>query len=367
MLGTIFGWPIFWFLIRRREKYFSEKSSLRVLIIPQLNRIGDLVCATPVFRAIKKRYPESFVAVLVTSRTSDLLKANPNIDEIIRYRTSHFMSVLKNIRERKFNWCLSLSGTAISTIVAVWSLIPNRAKISRPDKPIGEQLTDWLIPHRIMYQHHTYLPAYYLKLLEFLGIQDAEEVKQVFVTEEADEKVKEWLSANHIAPTDVLVGISITAGNKIKEWGDENFRKVAEYAVQLHGAKVIFIGGKNDKERIEKIKNGLDQSKFFCAADFNLEELPSLIKRLNLYIAVDTGPIYIAHALRVPLIDIVGPCDPNEQPPNDEISIQVRPPTYISPSSFVMKKAGRPEEHRRTLEAIKPEEVIDAVKRVLML
>ena len=37
-----------------------------------------------------------------------------------------------------------------------------------------------------------------------------------------------------------------------------------------------------------------------------LLEMPSVIKRLNLYIAVDSGPIYVAHALGVPVIDIDG-------------------------------------------------------------
>jgi ADP-heptose:LPS heptosyltransferase len=103
---------------------------------------------------------------------------------------------------------------------------------------------------------------------------------------------------------------------------------------------------------------------FFKAVNFTLEELPSLIKRLNLYIAVDTGPIYIAHALKVPLIDITGPCDSNEQPPNDELSIQVRPPPYIKPSSFVMKKPGKPAEHEKALESTHVEDVFLAIEKL---
>ena len=38
---------------------FKIKKDLKILII-QTAKIGDVVCSTPVFREIKKHYPESF-------------------------------------------------------------------------------------------------------------------------------------------------------------------------------------------------------------------------------------------------------------------------------------------------------------------
>ena len=363
--GMLTSWPIFWFLIRRRKAYFAKNPSLRILIIPQLTRIGDVVCATPVFRSIKEQYPDSFIAVLVTSRIFELLKHNPNIDEIIQFRTSHFMNMLRIIRSKKFNWSMSLSGTMITTIIAVWSLIPGRAKITRQDKPLGERLTDWLIPDKLLYHHHTYLPKYYLKLLKYLNINHPEEIRQVFTTISGDEIIKKWLFKKGISDSDLLVGISIAAQNRIKEWGDEKFKEVAKYINRKYKGKIIFLGIKKDESRIMNVLKNLDPNYFFMATDFTLEELPSLIKRLNVYIAVDTGPIYIAHALKVPLIDITGPCDPYEQPPNDKISIQVRPPEYIEPSSFVMKKAGKDEEHKKALAATSIESVEGAIDQLM--
>jgi len=135
----------------------------------------------------------------------------------------------------------------------------------------------------------------------------------------------------------------------------------------------MFLGSKNDEKRIDSlIENsvpwsGLKGNSFCKAVDFTLEELPSLTKRLNLYIAVDTGPIYIAHALKVPLIDICGPCDPREQPPLDEQSIQILPEGNLKPSSFVLKRAGKPEEHKQALENTRVERVLEAVDKILTL
>jgi len=52
---------------------------------------------------------------------------------------------------------------------------------------------------------------------------------------------------------------------------------------------------------------------------FNIDEIKSLISKLDIFISVDTGPVYIAEAFNIPTIDIIGPVDEHEQPPIGEI------------------------------------------------
>ena len=335
--------PLIYFLIwQKKRSDLPGRSDLKILVIPHLTRIGDLVCATPVFRAIKEKYPDSHLAVLAAGRLKGLLKNNPRVDEIIVYRHYDLLGTIRQIREKNFDWSFVLSGTSVGSVISFLALIPKRAKITRRPRPLSEFLTDWLANYKLRYEHHTYLPRYYLRLLEFIGIKDPEEIKEVFVSEEGERKAEEFLRKNNLNPSDFLVGVSATAGNKIKEWGGDKFKRLAEALIQKYEAKVIFIG----------------------SANFSLEEFPSLMKRLKLFIAVDTGPIYMVHALKIPLIDIIGPVDPAEQPPKDKRSIQVLPPPYIKPTSFVFKKPGK--DHRKALEAITVDDVLLAVDNLAM-
>ena len=161
---------------------------LKVLVIPHLTRIGDLVCATPVFRAIKEKYPDSHLAVLAAGRLEGLLKNNPRVDEIIIYRHYDLWGTIKKIRQGRFDWSFVLSGTAVGVIISFLALIPNRTKITRRPRPFSEFFTDWLSNYKLRYEHHTYLPRYYLRLLEFIGIKNPEEIKEVFVSEEGERK-----------------------------------------------------------------------------------------------------------------------------------------------------------------------------------
>src|SRR3989304_553252 len=78
----------------------------RILII-QLRRIGDVLMCTPAIRALRKRFPESFISFLTEKESEPLLRFNPNLNEKIildRKKYSHFFYLLKTIRKlRKEN------------------------------------------------------------------------------------------------------------------------------------------------------------------------------------------------------------------------------------------------------------------------
>lgn len=54
----------------------------RILIVRQ-DRIGDAVLSTPIPREIKKKWPDSFIAVLVRDYTKDIFLNNPYVDKKI--------------------------------------------------------------------------------------------------------------------------------------------------------------------------------------------------------------------------------------------------------------------------------------------
>jgi ADP-heptose:LPS heptosyltransferase len=195
-----------------------------------------------------------------------------------------------------------------------------------------------------------------------MGINTPELKKEVYTTEQTEHKANTWRST--LSKDHKIIGISISAGNKIKELGDDKFEILITKILEDHNKEVVIIGSKADKSRIDNLLIKINNPRCTEATNFNLEELPSLMKRFDLYIAVDTGPIYIAHSLGVPLIDIIGPVDPNEQPPADKRSIQVLPRNNIQPSSFVFKRRGTTEQIKLALDNTNIEDIYNAIKQI---
>lgn len=68
------------------NKNISQKMpvTLRILVIRGDN-IGDLVCTTPLFSALRKQWPQAWIGVLVNTYNAPILAGNADIDEMFSY------------------------------------------------------------------------------------------------------------------------------------------------------------------------------------------------------------------------------------------------------------------------------------------
>ena len=82
------------FLRKIKTKRLITEKKYRILIF-QTQRIGDMVCTTPVFREIKKIFPDSYITVLGTGAALGVISANPYIDKIMGYNPFSILSFLK--------------------------------------------------------------------------------------------------------------------------------------------------------------------------------------------------------------------------------------------------------------------------------
>jgi ADP-heptose:LPS heptosyltransferase len=160
-----------------------------------------------------------------------------------------------------------------------------------------------------------------------------------------------------------MIGISPSAGNKIKNWGGDKFAKLADYIYGKYRANIFVVGGPRDEEEVKEMVDNLSpETKIInTAGQLNLDELKALISRLNIFVSVDTGPIYIAEAFDVATVDILGPMNAIEQPPVGPRHLVVEIEDRV-PQLHIMDVGSYNEvEARRQTDAISVEMVAKAV------
>jgi len=291
------------------------------IVIIQGARLGDMVCTTPVFRAIKTAYPKIKVTVVGDPVNQKLLAGHPDIDNYIIWK-DNFPEVLEKLRAEKADYgfvCLpSLEG--LTLLISSGTRFIAAPTISGGVSPYETSTYRSLLSLVEVVPHHFdhYAPREYLRLLEPIGIVTEDTTKKLTFPQEALDSARKILQSEGVMPGEKLVGILPGVGGlSFKGWAPDKFAKVADHVTEKYGARAIILGsGKNADAVNSTISKITPQSKAVNLLDkLSLDELKALISTLTLFVSADTGPIYIAEAFGVPTVDIVGPIKEQVQPP----------------------------------------------------
>jgi len=359
--------PYFYFLIFLRRKRKSDK--FKILII-QTAKMGDMVCTTPVFREIKKKFPGAHLTALAIAKAAGILKNNPWINEMVLITDYPGISgrfrLLSRLRKEKYNWVFNLIPDSFTNIVSFWGLVPHRATTTY--KYAGEitELLSVFSNYRLAFRKHTLLAAHYLALLKFIGIENPSDEKEIFIKPAEEKKAADFLREKNLKGEDLLIGISVVPGNKLQAWDLINFAKLADLLIEKLKAKIIFTGTSDNQSAIEEVQKMMQNDSINSAGRFELHELPALLKKLKLFINVDSGSLYVADAVGTPVVDIIGPWDFREQAPSGKRVKLIKKDLDCFPCSFVIATPRFCKEgHHQCVKDVTPEEVFKAAVSLL--
>lgn len=334
--------------------------------------MGDMVCTTPMFRAVKEKYPKCTLIVIGNEINKHLLEYNSDVDGYIIHRDESIFSTIKKIKKESPNFgCIAGPGF-LNLAILYLAGIP---LIAAPEIKNGQcplETKNYKILRSLVRArpHHMgqYAPREYLRLLEVIDIHTENTKKYLAFSKKADVIATKFLEKRSIRQDDFLVGISPTAGNKIKEWPVNRFAEVADYIIDKYNARILLFGGPQDTDVVEGMMSHIKNSRSVINAQgvFNLDEFKAMMSILKLFISVDTGPIYVAEAFGIPTIDIVGPMDEREQPPVGKVHKVVVAPREVAQLHIMNARLYDREEARRQVDAIMTKDVFAAIDDIII-
>lgn len=355
-------------LYGRANKIPSNPS--RIIVVPA-GKLGDVVCGTPVLFAIKKYLPKAHLIVAGNSKLHRPLLADSGlVDEYLDLYDSDSRA-LKRIRASHADVAIltgpSFESVALFYLAGVPLIVAPRGAGNFPYSEITR-------PYRILqrliktfpYRLGEYAPRIRLKALWPIGISSEDATKHLGFSKDGEKRVQDLISQ---IPSSYkyLVGISPAAGNKEKQWPPTKFGDVANYLIKKHDAHVVVIGGKNDiSESNEMIAAIDDKSKVTDTTAVSIDELKAFISKLDIFISVNTGPLYIAEAFNIPTVDLIGPVNAWDQPPQGKIHKMVFAPGNPKPLLSIMNSRDHDvKEAERIAESTRVEDVISAAREAL--
>ncbi len=335
ILTYIFS-PIIYLLTAIKKK----KNISRILVI-QAAKIGDLICSTSVFREIKKKYPNAHLTAMINPITKDLLEYNPHLDEIITLRNVDYrgfsgkLKLSNLIRKGRYDIAICLNPNVPFAIDAFWGLVPTRLSVMPNFAGVTFKLASAFFTYLEKHVSGQLITETYMKMLKAIGIDSNNISKEVYKSNDADTKALQILGDINKS----VIGIAVSSGNKLKELGVEKIAEIANILLNEIDTYIVFIGSDQDIETADKVLNSVTQRDRIIDATgkLSLTEIPALIERLSLFIGVDTGIAYMADALSIPVIDIAGPSNMEDQRPTGRKSIILQKRITCVPCSHVFR------------------------------
>ncbi len=347
----------------------KRKTITKILVI-QTAKIGDLICSSPVFREIKKKYPGAYVTALVNPVTKELLDYNPHVDEIIASRSEEYKGLSGKIklagllRRGDYDAVVCLNPNVPFALATFWGLVPIRISImpniSGPTFGLASRFFTYLENHNA----DRLITETYLKMLRGLGIESDDISKEAYQSPEADQLADGALAGHKSG----LIGIAVSSGNKLKELGAEKITRIVNGLHDAFSLDVVLIGSNQDKDAARNIVAGCTDPKRIIDATgtMSLVQLPALLKRLSLFIGVDTGITYMADALCIPIIHLAGPVDIRELRPAGKHVKVLRHNLPCSPCTQVYNTPYRcRSNHRMCIQSIDTSDIVIAAKELL--
>lgn len=368
MLYILLTWflaPLWWPIALAR--HISSLKPKRILIA-EIAGIGDIVCSASLFQNLRHQYPEAIIDLLVDPIAKGLAPLIPMVDQVRPFAYAE----QKGLKGRlKLAWIAAKYDTAICLIPSAaqltafcWGAVPHRLTVL-PEK--GSASYRFLAPLMTRVARHPdgdfFLATQFELCKSLLSGRLMQQKALPFCKQETP-----------LLPADRdWVGFLVSSGRALKRLSEAQMVAIIEELLKNTEWKrgIVLFGGRGDVTQATKIlaklaRAGVSENVVNTVGQYELAELPALLRQLKLFIGVDSGVTHMADAFNVPIVCIAGPVNLHEVYLTGENRLLLESELDCHPCSTVFSTPNScAREDRACLEQLKTKQIIIGVEMLL--
>lgn len=337
----------------------------RKVVLLRASRIGDFVCATPAFRAVRAALPAAAITLITLPMLRDLAARLACFDRIVEFpgypglaeqffEARRAVGFVQQMQAERFDLAIQMQGSGVYANPFTLLLGARvTAGCVREGDPAGR--LDAALP--FPQQGHEVQRV--LALTSFLGMP-AQGAQTEFPVWPEDRAAAAVLLASAEPP---FIGLHPAARDLTRRWALDRFAAVGTALWRRHGrGTVVVLGEPEERATAETVARAIDAPCLNLAGRTSLCTLGGVLERLAVLVTNDTGPAHIAYALGVPTITIFGAGDPTRyRPPQRGPYAALVHAVPCRPCGLATCPIGYP-----CLEQVTVEEVIAVAARVML-
>jgi len=294
---------------------------IRKVLVIRNNDLGDVLLATPLFRALKRSLPQAAVHACIGPWAQDLLLGNSHVDRVVAspipwgnrklrggWREAMaflYRSPLTNqLRSEKYDVGIDVAGN----LWTAWLL--KRAGV-RLRIGIGGYQGGGLLNHiSVPFTVDEHVSRKGLRLLEPLGIFSSDTCLEFPLSHQDHAGTSGLLRKVGINSTEAYIVLSPGVGwPPSKSWLPEYFAEVGRMCFAELGWRSLVTGSPSERSLTSRVAEGIGPSGHDLGGKTSIRQFGSLIRGARLVVCNSSVSMHIAHALGTPSVVIVGGID----------------------------------------------------------
>ena len=322
-----------------------------ILVIRQHDQLGDMLCAIPLLRALRKSYPAVKITLITSPVNYNIMEYHPYANEVFCYdkkiywkSPTRLFQFVNHLRKRKFDLAIVPATVSLSTTSDLLALLSGAnmrigaASLNGRENPSAEYFTH---PVTLAWDDdpHRHQALRNLDILAPLGIR-SDDLSLIIGFTRDEKRYAENEAASLRGNKPFLVGMHPGAGKIENRWQAKNFAEIANKLASEKNASVVVTVGPMDDEPYDIFCKHL-LCKHEVIYKKPLRTVAAIISKLDLFITNDTGIMHVAAAAGTTLIALFGRTDPLQWAPNGPnvryISISDEDVNVISPETVWME------------------------------
>lgn len=299
------------------EQHMMEQTPEKILVM-RYRFIGDTLLTIPFLRNLRRAKPNAYIAWMVAPLSSDVVKNNPYVDELIYWdpvtihadskgtHRSFFSKVqfIKKLRAKQFDTVYVLKRSLSSAILALLSGAPKRIGFDTEGRGI-------LLTIKVPYRNNIHEVENFLSVLRADAVPVIDDYLELWTCPEDDAAVDQILTEAGLKTGRPLIALHPFSAVVERGWPLQNFAELAE-RLSVCGYLSVILGGNKDVEAFRNAAHLFPKQSISLVGKLSILQTASLLKKASLFIGNDSGIMHLAAAAGTPLVTIFGPQSPTK-------------------------------------------------------
>lgn len=316
-LINLFGHVLFLF---RRNRLPKE---VKKILFVSLNFNGDILFGSTLFSLVRAMYPDAELHIWIKSRAKHMMPGYPYFRKVILFndiRTRKYdeevnpsvsakLNFFRELRKEKYDLAFDITGLFWTAFALFYSGVKYKAGYNFQGFGFFYNFETPAVQNGHLIDKHLSIvsddPVFKNKLPSEI---DEFRAPSFHIGGEAGSRIDNLLAENNISGNGRIIVLHTTAGWEAKKWEVSNFVEL----IKDIGAnfQIFIIGGKEDSSNAEFISKKVDSKVYDVTGLLTMSESAELIRRAELFIGADSGPLYLAEAVGTPTLSLFGPTNP---------------------------------------------------------